>query len=293
MLALVACGSDSTTNDDGGTGTDGGGGTDSSMTTDTGMTMMDTGVDTGVCTMTKCGNACVDTMKDDQNCGMCGNACTAMTSHCTNGICCATAETNCNGKCVDLQADTQNCGMCGKTCSGNTPACINGMCAALPTFVGPKISFPESQLSGWSLCYKDLYSDSGSSLANKVLTQCSQAKLMLACRKTGDSTIIVAAHAPRADVIFATGSGNTGHDANGSTWYYDTQSSWGFVKQGDALDRLDGDGNPQCDTGSAVNPAQRLCWNAGSSLLTAGWRCGSTQNLNASGLYERLIYQAP
>jgi hypothetical protein len=116
---------------------------------------------------------------------------------------------------------------------------------------------------------------------------------MLACRKTGMSTIIVAAHAPRTDVIFATGSGNVGHNANGSVWYYDPNSSWGFAKQGDTLDRLDGDGNPQCDTSSATNPDQRICWNAGTSTLTAGWRCGSTQNLNASGLYERLIYQAP
>jgi hypothetical protein len=29
------------------------------------------------------------------------------------------------------------------------------------------------------------------------------------------------------------------------------------------------------------------------STLTPGWRCGSTQDLNASGLYKRLVYQAP
>jgi hypothetical protein len=183
--------------------------------------------------------------------------------------------------------------MCGMKCSGNTPACISGKCAGLPTFVGPKISFPESEISGWSLCYKDVYSNGGPSLTNTILAQCTQANLMLACRQTGMSTILVAAHAPRTDVIFATGSGNVGHDANGSTWYYDPNSSWGFALMGDPLDRLDGDGNPQCDTSSAINPAKRLCWNAGTGTLTAGWRCGSTQNLNASNQYERLIYQAP
>jgi hypothetical protein len=78
----------------------------------------------------ECSGACVDTKSDNDNCGMCGNACASMTEQCVQGLCCKVGESVCNGACVNLQTDPMNCGMCGKQCSGNTPGCSMGMCAA-------------------------------------------------------------------------------------------------------------------------------------------------------------------
>src|SRR5581483_9258385 len=79
----------------------------------------------------ECNGACVDVKTDNDNCGMCGNACdTNMMQQCLQGMCCKQGETVCNGACVNTQSDPMNCGMCGKVCGGNTPGCSMGMCAA-------------------------------------------------------------------------------------------------------------------------------------------------------------------
>src|SRR5438094_23939 len=44
----------------------------------------------------ECSGACVDTKSDNDNCGMCGNACVAMTEQCMQGMCCKTGQTICN-----------------------------------------------------------------------------------------------------------------------------------------------------------------------------------------------------
>src|SRR5262249_20728001 len=118
---------------------------------------------------------------------------------------------------------------------------------------------------------------------------CSKAKLMLACRKTGDPTLAVLAWAPRADVL----SPNMQlcqpaflpHQANGTGWYFSGTISWGFAKGGEAVNLC------QCDTEN-VDGDQRLCWHTGLNKLAGGYRCGATIGLNASAAWERVIYQA-
>jgi hypothetical protein len=78
----------------------------------------------------ECSGACVDTKTDNDNCGMCGNACVAMTEQCVEGQCCKIGQVVCGGMCTDIKSDPNNCGMCGKQCSGNTPVCNNGTCQA-------------------------------------------------------------------------------------------------------------------------------------------------------------------
>jgi hypothetical protein len=75
---------------------------------------------------TECSGACVDTKIDNDNCGMCGNACVAMTEQCVESQCCKVGETVCNGTCTNINKDPMNCGMCGKQCPAQTPVC-NGM----------------------------------------------------------------------------------------------------------------------------------------------------------------------
>ena len=106
------------------------------------QTAVDTGndfdsgpVDTGPrCTapLTECDGTCVDTRANPNNCGSCGNACTAGQS-CMNGACtammrtCADGETDCGGACVNTTRDATNCGSCGNAC-GAGQMCIGGAC---------------------------------------------------------------------------------------------------------------------------------------------------------------------
>jgi len=80
-----------------------------------------------------CNGRCVNTlsyMNDDNNCGRCGNSCSAGQS-CRGGFCsCAVGSTSCNGTCISdgqLMSDNNNCGRCGNMCSiGQT--CMGGTC---------------------------------------------------------------------------------------------------------------------------------------------------------------------
>jgi len=85
---------------------------------------------------TECAGICTDTKTDNDNCGMCGTTCAAMTEQCLQGLCCKTGQVICTDPdggvpaCTDTKTDKNNCGMCGKTCSGNTPICANGACTS-------------------------------------------------------------------------------------------------------------------------------------------------------------------
>lgn len=74
----------------------------------------------GTCTcqrgFAECGNDCVKTDSDENNCGRCGTTCAA-------------GETCCAGSCVDLDTDGANCGTCGTTCT-DSDGCRAGQCAS-------------------------------------------------------------------------------------------------------------------------------------------------------------------
>ncbi len=106
----------------------------------------------------KCGNECVDIMRNENNCGECGKACDKATQYCANGRCIAKAEcpdkinylrcsfdpdTNTykeadefetDFKCLNTQSDVSHCGW--KTCENREEiapcdekqTCINGQC---------------------------------------------------------------------------------------------------------------------------------------------------------------------
>jgi hypothetical protein len=73
------------------------------------------------------------TLNDANNCGACGNACTAGQA-CVNGQCggttaCAPGQTLCGGSCVDTATSANNCGACGNVC-GSGQQCVSGQCTA-------------------------------------------------------------------------------------------------------------------------------------------------------------------
>ena len=71
-----------------------------------------------------CNGQCVDPTTDFENCGACGNACTAGTL-CSAGSCvvgCPSGEDACPATgtatyCANLTNDVNNCGACGTTCA--------------------------------------------------------------------------------------------------------------------------------------------------------------------------------
>ncbi|MFA5625080.1 MAG: SUMF1/EgtB/PvdO family nonheme iron enzyme [Bradymonadales bacterium] len=84
--------------------------------------------------------ACIDVMRDNDNCGGCfydgtGNRCAKGVS-CTDGYCrliCPSPQTSCGGVCINPQSDNENCGGCaaegkGEKCMSGL-RCSNGECA--------------------------------------------------------------------------------------------------------------------------------------------------------------------
>ena len=82
-------------------------------------------------TTLNCDGVCANTLVDANNCGSCGNACSAATPHCSAGSCvasCTTSSTLCSGVCVDTNTDDANCGGCANACSAGS-YCSSGQCS--------------------------------------------------------------------------------------------------------------------------------------------------------------------
>jgi hypothetical protein len=74
------------------------------------------------------GTTCVNQMIDPNNCGGCGNVCTATGQSCQSGTCaCPASEVVCSGTCIDESTDSNNCGGCGDGCPA-TATCAAGAC---------------------------------------------------------------------------------------------------------------------------------------------------------------------
>ena len=75
----------------------------------------------------RCGDTCVATATDRNNCGACGAACSGG-NVCVGGACvCPTGQTVCNGLCTTIATDPRNCGACGQSC-GSQEICDQGVC---------------------------------------------------------------------------------------------------------------------------------------------------------------------
>lgn len=203
-----------------------------------------------------------DTSQDVLNCGSCGNSCPAVANGmpgCKSSTCgigsCNGPFMDCdmmpgNGCEIDTSSNSNNCGSCGNICPSGQ-VCIASTCQMVYEPVGPQQNIPVATVTGggWTQCYLDLYDVALQ--AATVEAACTGGNLMLACRQTGSSTLQLLAWAPRADVLFDTGTSDTPHIANGTEWYFSATYSWGFAGLGEALAR------GECDTNSG---ADRLCW---------------------------------
>jgi len=78
--------------------------------------------------VTECADSCVDTDRDEANCGACGNVCEADGSWCEGGQClCSGDRIGCGSECVDNLTDVNHCGTCGNVCPAEV-ACVEGQC---------------------------------------------------------------------------------------------------------------------------------------------------------------------
>jgi hypothetical protein len=143
----------------------------------------------------------------------------------------------------------------------------------------------ELSANGWTECFNatyDVYL-----LANVVataLSQCNQAKLLMACKQVSDTNYTLAAMGLRSDVLYNCSTSSTCVNvAGGVGWYFSDIYSWGFVNGSDSVDRS------SCDVGT-TNPSLRLCWHTGGSY--GGYRCGATLALNSNSAWQRSIWQA-
>lgn len=74
-----------------------------------------------------CDGVCVTPTVDRDNCGACGNSCSANLV-CSEGACvCPAGKEFCDGRCVDVRTDSLHCGGCGNICEAGT-FCRGGEC---------------------------------------------------------------------------------------------------------------------------------------------------------------------
>ena len=169
--------------------------------------------------------------------------------------------------------------------------------AAQPSYFpsGPQTNVPISSLAGWQECFSGPYNATTPLAA--VLSSCDGQYLMLAGSPANSTTLSVLAAAPRADVLFDTGTTTTARrrtTRNGTGWYFANNYSWGFAPQAPAIFR------DECDQ---ITGALRLCWqtnfvpddpsNYPVGGLNPGYRLGDIYDLNLSegANYTRHIYE--
>lgn len=157
---------------------------------------------------------------------------------------------------------------------------------------GPQTNVDQSMLTGWYVCWSGNYGSTAN--LTTILNNCDGEYLMMASRPTGSTTFELLAAAPRADVIFDVGTTqNSTHLANGTNWYFDQSSSWGFAKGTDPVNRNSCDITASSLQPSGANGNLRLCWHTVSNTVAVGWRSGTHEITSSSDTsYQRFIFEA-
>lgn len=178
----------------------------------------------------------------------------------------------------------------GAVTGGAVPAAAVTTPAYYPA--GPQAGIDESVVvaGGWSVCYSGGYHEIAR--LSTILAACDLPYLLLASGPASSTVFDVLAAAPRDDVLLDVDLSNTGHEANGTQWYFDTESSWGFAPAGATLVRntCDYGDSPNGDFADTPDPL-RLCWHTSGNMLRSGWRSG-THNFLATADYRRVIFES-
>lgn len=129
-------------------------------------------------------------------------------------------------------------------------------------------NIPIADLHGWSQCWTDDYSGTAELPIGSLAESCTKAQLLVACLPVDADTLVLAAHAPREDVMFPVDhSAGERHEANGVAWYwspnYDDGDLVGFAPAGNTT---------KCNT---KGEDEQLCWKTNVETFSFGTRCGA------------------
>jgi cysteine-rich repeat protein len=254
---------------------------------------------TASCQMAMCGDALVLAGVEECDTGVqsetCDSDCTV--PECGDGIVNALAGETCDDGNLDPADDcTDQCllATCGDGVLNAGEECDDGNvapdddctpdCKSLWWAEGPQINIVEDNLVGWELCWSGLFGGQSPTLTQILGTDCTKAKLLIACRPVATGEITLLAMGDREAVTFDTSNGNIPYNHNGVGWYYNNSYSWGFALEGDTIQRN------SCDIG-ADNPQFRMCWHTGNDTITSGYRCGENTGL-FNNTWARLVFQA-
>jgi hypothetical protein len=156
--------------------------------------------------------------------------------------------------------------------------------------VGPQTSVPMSTVltGGWTRCFSSDYGSWLGPWLPAIEEGCAGDRLMLACAAAASDTLNLLAQATETQVYTDPGTEpGDSHLANGAQWYFSPSGSgeegfsWGFAGVGDAVQRNN------CDV-EDEDGAQRLCWHLNPD--SGGYRCGSTEELNQSSDFVKILY---
>lgn len=229
-----------------------------------------------------------------------GNLCTGNET-CLNGLCQGGQPANNGVACDDANGCTSGTTCANGTCTGaastitqciNNDSCCPANCSGVDDDClywasGVQKNVPTSTLVGWTQCFTDTYDGFSTSLQT-INSNCDKAKLLMACYNKADpSTLVLAAMADRADVLFdCDQTADCTKQSNGVGWYWDDSWSWGFAPGGAPVNRFSCD----FDQGNVIGPDQRMCWHTGGGNISSGYRCGTTISFDSS--WGRVVYEA-
>jgi hypothetical protein len=106
-------------------------------------------------------------------------------------------------------------------------------------------AIPDTEQSSWFSCYQGTYDvELNSTVLAYILNQCYKDKLLLGCGPVDSDVLTLAAWGRRKDVLYDCGKQrDCVRMVDSVGWYYSDDYSWGFVRDGDSVNRM------TCDTG--------------------------------------------
>lgn len=144
---------------------------------------------------------------------------------------------------------------------------------------------PLADLHGWSQCWSDDYSGTADLLVGSLADSCDKANLLFGCTNDG-VTLVLAAHAPREDVLTVVNYGDDErHTANGVAWYWSpADGKVGFGPKGNTT---------KCNM---VGEDEQLCWSTTGGepddTFSFGNRCGAKLGFTteAAPMWQRVVW---
>ena len=143
-------------------------------------------------------------------------------------------------------------------------------------FSGIKTNLPESTLGQWTQCYSGAYNES---FPVSRIAACGGTKLLIGCKRQGESNLRVAAMGDAAQICQE----SSGTVINGVKFYFSTNRSIGFAPANAGVSLS------SCDTASGSDDL-RMCWHTSGNNVTGGYRCGDATSLNSSSDWIRVVY---